>query len=192
MKDRSLEELRDELEALAQEITDRFIGKDEYLGAKFPRGYICRLNDFRNRWPYLEKEHRRIVSQAFQLIDVNVWQMNVWEIGLSAGSIWQWHCTLPVIAVIETLLYEFGLQQGWIVPEAKFKKVIDTLGSKGIYRQALKNKLHAWREYRNEIHLYLKQKVEIYEGVPAKYNDCMQTLEDVEDMLLAYWEKGRT
>ncbi|MBK9308612.1 MAG: hypothetical protein IPM58_16360 [Nitrospira sp.] len=117
--------------------------------------------------------------------------MNTWNLGLTAGTVWEWHCTLPVVAVIETLLYEFGVQHGLVSKKAKFRKVIDCLNSKGVYKQALRNKLHELREYRNEVHLYLKGNVEMHDGKPRRYNDAVRTLQDVEKKLDEYASKPR-
>ena len=100
----------------------------------------------------------------------------------------EWHSTLPVIAVIETLLYELGLETELIQATTKFKKIIDTLNSKGVYKQALRDKLHNLREYRNEIHLFLKDEVEMHDGKPAKYNEAVGILHEVEAELNKYWQ----
>jgi hypothetical protein len=103
---------------------------------------------------------------------------------------WQWHCTIPVIAVIETLLYEVGVQEKWFKPDTKLRKIIDTVQSRGVITNALRDKLHSLREYRNEIHIYLKTKeVEMCDGKPTKYNDAVKALKDTEKALTTYFEK---
>lgn len=184
MADRPLEDVRIEFEKLAQELTEHT--KKVPVCAAFPRGYIRRLDDIRPRWPYLSPERQRTVACIIQLCDVNRWHLNTWSLGLTAGSVWEWHSTLPVIAVIETLLYEFSLQQGLVRDGAKFHKVIDTLNSKGVYKQALRDKLHELREYRNEVHLYLKGEVEMHDGKPKRYNEAVKTLHEVEEHVNAF------
>lgn len=73
--------------------------------------------------------------------------------------------------------------------DAKFLKVIDCLNSKGVYKQALRDKLHELREYRNEVHLYLKGDVEMHDGKPKRYNEAVRTLHAVEKKLAEYASK---
>ena len=177
----------DSLAAAAQIVADKLpehLEKNEVpLSVQFPRGIIRRLAGLYSRWPYLSQPRQRTVACAIQLCDFNRWHMNTWKVGLTAGTMWQWHCTLPVIAVIETLLYEYGCQKQLIREDAKFKKIIDTMQSKAVIDQELCNKLHKLREYRNEIHLYLKCAVEVHDGKPRKYNEAVETLHAVEKAL---------
>lgn len=192
MEERSLEELISDFEAIAQQLTIHFTKTKKPIKARFPRDYIRRLDDLKGRWPYLVEERRRTLACIIQLCDVNRWNLNIWDIGLTAGTVWEWHCTLPVIAVIETLLTEFGQQQGWLKKGAKFKKAINVFNSKGVYKQDLRDKLQKLRNYRNEIHLYLKDQVELYDGLPKKYNEAVQTLREVEEAILNYWRSNHT
>jgi hypothetical protein len=107
---------------------------------------------------------------------------------LTAGTIWEWSCALPVIAVVETLIYEFGQQFKLFPAGTQFKKAINVLNSKGVIRQKLRDKLHKLRKFRNEIHLYLKENVEMYDGKPKRYNKSVFILHELEKALKKYWE----
>ena len=182
-------------EAFAQEAANFLIEhypKNEPIKAQFPRGVIRSLASHYPRWPYLSQARKRTVACVIQLCDVNRFHLNTWRLSLTAGTMWQWHCTMPVIAVIETLLYEVGIQEGWFGLDTKFKKAIDTANSKGIYPHAMCQKLHELRNYRNEIHLYLKNNpVEMCDGKPAKYNDAVKLLHDLEKSLHKYFERKK-
>lgn len=185
------EELRKAVTNLAdaaQEVADRLPEhiktKQESLGVKFPWGVIRPLKDHYARWPYLSQKRKRTVACTIQLCDVNRWHLNVWSLGLTAGTMWIWYCTIPVIAVIETLAYEYGRQFNLVSEGANFKKVIDTLQSKGVIDHKLRETLHELREYRNTIHLYLQEEVEMHEGKPRRYNDAVRALHKLEKVLI--------
>ena len=105
---------KQEFEDLARQLTQQWEKTKKPIKAQFPRGFIRRFQDISNRWPYLEAERARTVCCVIQLCDINRWNLNIWKIELTAGTVWEWHATLPVIAVIETLCREFALQRGWI------------------------------------------------------------------------------
>lgn len=178
----ALPELKQQFEGLAQELTK--YNRTSSLEVQFPIGHIRKLNDLKTRWPYLPEERQRTVACIIQLCDVNQWHLNTWKLRLTAGTTWVWHCTIPVIAVIETLLYEAALQQGWIKERTPFSKVINVAHSKGVYDEAFKEKLHELREYRNSIHLFLHEEVEMHDGKPARYNDAVMSLHALEKALL--------
>lgn len=157
------------------------------LAIQFPWGVIRPLSNCYGRWPYLSQERKRTVACVIQLCDLNAYHLNVWRVGLTAGTMWEWHCTLPVIAVIETLSYEFGLQHNLVKDGAKFKKTIDTLRSNGVIKQKLSDKLHELREYRNGIHIYLQGKVDMHGDKPRKYNNAIVSLHQLERALNKYW-----
>lgn len=163
------------------------------IKAKFPRGFIRKICDIDQRWPYLTRPRRRTLACVIQLCDVNRFHLNTWDLSLTAGSMWQWHSTMPVAALIETLLYEVGVQEGWLKVDSRFKKAIDTLNSKRVYDESIKKDLHKLREYRNEVHLFLKtDEVEMHDGKPKKYNDAVILLHKVEARLKAYFEKKKS
>ncbi len=164
--------------------------KQTCLNIQFPYRVIRPLKSHYTRWPYLSDERKRTVACAIQLCDVNQWHLNVWRIGLTAGTMWEWHCTLPVIAVIETLAYEFGCQFSLINEDTKFKKTIDTLQSKGVINTKLRDDLHKLRNYRNRIHLYLQGEIEMHNGKPKKYNDAIRGLHNLERSLRQYCRKN--
>ncbi len=175
--------LVDSLSELAQELTRRKQVTRTGLKARFPTGYIRRIDDISQRLPFLDAERRRTVACALQLCDVNKWFLQTWDVALTAGTMWEWHCTVPIVAVIETLLYEYGRQNQWITGRTDFKKVINTLQSKGVYRHALVQELHELREYRNEIHLSVKGKVELHDGMLTRYARAERVLEEVVSAL---------
>jgi hypothetical protein len=171
---------------IAERLPQHLEQRQEALRVPFPTGVIRPLREHYHRWPYLSDERKRTVACVIQLCDVNRWLLNVWRIGLTAGTMWAWQCTLPVIAVLETLAYEFSRQMGFVAEGAKFKKVIDTLQSKGVVDANLRERLHDLREYRNTIHLYLHEDVGMHEGKPRRYNDAVRALRHLERALAAY------
>lgn len=182
-----MEEAKKNLEESAQVIANKLpahIKKNEKsLGVQFPRKVIRTLKELKPRWPYLSDQRARTVACTIQLCDLNRWHLNTWNVGLTCGSMWLWHCTVPVIAVIETLLYEYGVQKRIVKTDTKLKKIIDTFQSKGIITSTLRDELHELRKYRNGIHLYLQDKVEMHDGKPKKYNDAVRALHKVERAL---------
>lgn len=182
-----MEEEKKQLEESAQQVADLLPShlekKKESLFVKFPRGVIRTLKELKPRWPYLTDERARTVACTIQLCDKNRWHLNTWEVGLTCGTMWVWHCTVPVIAVIETLLYEYGVQKKLVADTAKLKKIIDTFQSKGVLTSKLRDDLHDLREFRNGIHLYLQDEVQMHNGKPRRYNDAVRALHKVEKAL---------
>lgn len=182
-----MEEAKKQLEKSAQEIADglpdhiKTSGKS--IGVPFPRRVIRTLKELKPRWPYLTNQRARTVACTIQLCDLNRWHLNTWEVGLTCGSMWVWHCTVPVIAVIETLLYEYGTQKSIVAENASFNTSINTYQSEGIITSKLRDELHDLRDYRNGIHLYLQESVEMHDGKPKKYNDAVRALRKVEKAL---------
>jgi|GEM_PF-3011437 len=168
---------------IADSLNSHIKKNQECLKVQFPKNVIRKLESHYDRWPYLTEDRKRTVACTLQLCDVNRWHLNVWKIGLTAGTMWEWHCTVPVIAVIETLSYEYVCQYKLANKNIKFKKVIDTLGNAEIIEKGLMDQLHELREYRNNIHLYLREEVEMYEGKPRKYNNSIRALHNLEAAL---------
>jgi uncharacterized protein (DUF924 family) len=103
---------------------------------------------------------------------------------------WDWQCSLPVIAVIETLLHEVCAQQNWLTGNIRFKRAIDMANSKGVFKQALRDELHVLRDTRNHIHIHLRQApVEAYDGMPTQYNRAVKALHQVESALTNFFER---
>lgn len=102
--------LADAAQVISDKLPKHLEDHQESLGIDFPRGVIRPLRNHYHRWPYLCGDRKRTVACTIQLCDVNRWHLNVWSLGLPAGTMWVWHCTVPVIAVIETLAYEFSRQ----------------------------------------------------------------------------------
>ena len=154
------------------------------IEAQFPTGVICTLRSQYYRWPYLSESRKRTVACTIQLCDINSFHLNVWKLRLTAGAMWQWHCSVPVIAVIETLSYEYGVQYRLLKKDSSFKRVIDTLQSKGVITANLRGLLQELRQYRNDIHLYIRtEEVEMYDGRPKRYNDAVRALRRLERRL---------
>jgi len=185
-----MEDARYELQESAQKVADKLPeyikGKESCVGVKFPRRVIRPLNQLIPRWPYLSRSRARTVACTIQLCDFNRWHLNTWDVGLTCGTMWVWHCTIPVVAVIETLMYEFGVQEKLIREETKLAKIINTFQSKGIINNKLKDDLHELREFRNGIHLYLQDYVDMHDGKPRRYNDAVRALHRLEKALLRY------
>lgn len=184
-------QLREQFAALAQEITRRLASANSAVKAQFPRGCIRPLADVSRRWPYLSNRRKRTLACYIQLCDINRWHLNVWDLALTAGTMWVWHATVPVICVVESLILEYGYQQGWLTPETRFKKAINTLQSRGVYTAAFRDKLHALRDYRNQVHAYLREHVEMHDGLPRRYNEAVLALQQLEAALLAHWQRKR-
>ena len=182
-------ETRRAFEEAADQLTTEWQKTKKPVKASFPKGYIRKLGDLKDRWPYLKRERQRTVACVIQLCDINRWNLNIWEIGLTAGTLSEWHHTLPVIAVVETIIRELALQQGWVKEEAPFKKCINVMNSKGLIKQELCDRLHKLREYRNNIHLYLRDTVEMHDGKPRRYNNAVNTLHELERILRDHWEQ---
>ena len=185
---KAVEDFAVSAQVIANLLPEHLKHNKECLRIQFPWGVIRPLKSHYTRWPYLSENRKRTVACTIQLCDVNRFHLNVWKIGLTAGTMWEWHCTVPVIAVIETLAYEFGRQFGFINEGTKFKKVIDTLQSKGVISAKLREQLHLLREYRNRIHLYLQEEVDMHDGKPQKYNEAVRGLHNLERALRKYCE----
>lgn len=187
---KAVEVFAESSQTIADALPEHIEKHKECLRIQFPWRVIRPLKSHYTRWPYLSKDRKRTVACTIQLCDVNQYHLNVWKIGLTAGTMWEWHCTVPVIAVIETLGYEFGQQFELVSETAKFKKIIDSLQSKGVINAKLREQLHALREYRNGIHLYLQGEVEMHNGKPKKYNDAVRGLHAFEKALREYCQKN--
>ena len=69
----------------------------------------------------------------------------------------------------------------------KFYFVIEALRRDRIISAELTKRLHDLRDLRNEIHLFLKDPVEMYEGKPAMYNEAVRVLRTLENALNRHW-----
>lgn len=185
---KAIESFAESAQVIADALPEHLKRNQECLRIQFPWKVIRPLKSHYTRWPYLTESRKRTVACTIQLCDVNQYHLNIWKIGLTAGTMWEWHCTVPVVAVIETLAYAFGQQFDLIQDGAKFKKVINTLQSKGIINAKLREHLHSLREYRNGIHLYLQGEVEMHNGKPRRYNDAIRGLHNLERALREYCE----
>ncbi len=184
--------VRGEFVALSEQLTKAFLKKTKPVRAPFPRGFIRPLSDLMPRWPYLDAERRRTVACMLQLCDVVRWNLNMWDIGLTAGSMWEWHCTLPVVVVIETLLRQYGLQKDLITRKDRFKATIEKLAQAGVLHEQLRAQLQLLRQYRNHVHLHLVDKVELSDGRPRRYNEAVMALRGIEEALAEHAGLHRT
>ena len=97
--DKTDDKLRIQMQQIAQELTHRLTTATQRSKVELPRGHIRPLHEPTRRWPYVMPETRRTLACFVQLCDVNRWTLNVFEIGLTAGTMWVWQCCIPVIAV---------------------------------------------------------------------------------------------
>jgi len=182
-----------QLEVLTQEAADFIFEHYPHVRpvkADFPRGVIRSLASQNKRWPYLTRARQRNVSCVIQLCDINRFHTNAWNVILSGGTMWDWQSSLPVIAVIETLLHEVCSQEGWFKGDIRFKNAINMANSKGVFKQALRDELHELRDSRNYIHIHLRdQPVELCDGKPTQYNRAVKALHKLEKELNTYYEK---
>ena len=192
MEDKPTEELVQILGGAAQVLTKRVKENPGLLNVPFPRGHIRTLNACRDRWPYLPKDEVRTLSCILQLCDINQWHLNTWKISLTAGTVWEWQCSLPIVAVMESITYGFGLKFGLIKEGTKFSKVINKLHNAKIYKNQLRGELITHKNRRNEIHLFLKNYVDHHDGKPRRYNQTIRTLHKLEARLLDEWNKRNT
>jgi|SRR6056297_577469 len=109
-----LEKIKKGLNHYTLEATKYMTENATKVNARFPRGYIRSISELHTRWPYLEEDSQRTLACMIQLCDINRWNLNMWDIGLTAGTVWEWHCFLPVLFVMETVLKEFGIKFGII------------------------------------------------------------------------------
>tara|TARA_B110001469_G_C9563555_1_gene279522 strand:+ start:163 stop:513 length:351 start_codon:yes stop_codon:yes gene_type:complete len=116
--------------------------------------------------------------------------MHTYSVGLTAGTMWEWHVTLPVIAVIETLCGKVIAKEGWGLGK-NFSNCIKKLHEKQIINARLKARIEAQQAYRDEVHLYLKDKIEMHDGTPLKYNRAVKVLHKLEKALIKYYEPGK-
>lgn len=189
MEKAELNSLRTTFADIASTLTAFQLEQKQELKVSFPRGVIRKLDDITPRWPFeeLSTETKRNLACFIQLCDVNRWILNTWDIGLTAGYLWEWQCCLPVIAILETLLHSFGYAYGFFNEDTQFKKVINTLQSKSVYDGKHKEQLHELRNYRNRIHVFLvKEKIPLHDGKRRHYNNCVRILTDTEALLINY------
>lgn len=101
-----------------------------------------------------------------------------------------WHCSLPVTALIETLVYQVARNEDWLKKGAQFNSCINVLNSKGVYGEKVKERLHELRLSRNDIHIQARvSRVPIHDGKPRLYNKAVIRLKKLEKLLVEYYEK---
>ena len=180
--------LRHDFEELASQLTRVWTETEKPIKADFPKGIIRTIASCHKRYPYISSSRRRTLACVLQLCDINRWNLNMWRIGLTAGTVWEWHCAIPVICVSETLTHEFAVQRSWMTADSNFKKGINVLNSKGVIKRPLHDQLHELREFRNTIHLHLQGKVAMHDGLPKRYNDSVRALQQLEAAMKTFWK----
>jgi hypothetical protein len=177
------------LDGAGLKVTSRTRTNDNFadrIRAQFPTGYVRKLDDLvTRRWPYLSAEARHKLASIMQLCDVNRWNLNVWDIGADVGSVWEWHCTIPIISVIEALAREYAKIEGWVTGEVRFLNAINVLYDKQVISEPLCSEMHGLRKYRNQIHLDVGTGL----GTGLTYNDAVRTLQSLEGALLWDWKQ---
>ena len=181
-------ELSERFQECFNDAVSHFGDNGDHLEVDFPVGHIRTLASLKQRWPYLSKSRARTVACAIQLCDVNRLFLNTMRVSLTAGAMWEWHVTVPVVAVIETLCYEVVRKENWGDENVRFKKCINILHSQGIFKNPFDKKLHDLRVYRNNVHLYIHGRVRMANGKPAKYNEAVLALKGVESRLKTYYK----
>lgn len=190
MNNLSDDELRYIFEQCASEWSLRFRSEPRMLSAQFPYGQIRRISEIEQRWMYLPRIERRKLACIIQLCDVNSWFLNTWKISLTAGSEFEWQCTLPIISVMEMLLYAYGREVGYLKKEAPFKACINKACDKAIISEHLRDELHIHRNRRNDIHLTLKGYVENHPGKHVLYNQACRSLRKLEKAIKNHAASG--
>lgn len=179
--------LKEDLAKQAQRTANHIKRSKTPVLADFPRGIIRTFSELQERWPYLEENRQKVVASTIQLTDINEFYLSAFHVGLYAGEMYRWHCTLPLIAAIETIMYEYGVKSKIISESDKFKTIIDKMNSKGVIKQAHRDHLQELREYRNEIHLFLKEKVELAGEDNPWYEKARELLKETEEKILVHW-----
>ncbi len=188
MEDKTVEELQTIIFDASTELSKRSKQSKKAFHVQFPHGQIRKIADLKKRWPYLPDQVCHTLACNIQLCDVNRWQLNTWKIGLTAGTMWEWQCTLPVISTIETLLHSYCQLHLKYSPDTNFKKLINKAHSDEVITLKLRDELHELREFRNEIHLYLKGKIGLHDNLPKHYNDACRALVEMESQVHVHWK----
>lgn len=147
----------EEFRRLAQQISDalpEYINHNKRnLNIPFPRRVIRKLSDVNNEdYPYLSEDQLHTVGCVLQLSDILTWNLQVWDISLTAGSMWEWHASLQIINLIEFLTIQYT-DLHFPTKNNTFNKSIDTLYENGVITPPLKDELHSLRTLRNNQHL---------------------------------------
>ncbi|WP_406828145.1 hypothetical protein [Microbulbifer sp. ARAS458-1] len=196
MRYREFVHVREQFERNAEALTQGWRETGKSVNAMFPQGYIRKFSELRPRWPYLDSGHKTLVCQISQVCDVNAWNLHVWNLLGTAGAAYVWHCTLPLIAIIEVLCREFcRAAEIPISGRRNFEGFINGLHESAVIDSGLAEELHDLRMYRNIIHLNADKTPEINtEGYPAEWvnaNVALQRLEVVLKEAFPEVEQGK-
>jgi hypothetical protein len=88
--------LRHDFEELASQLTRVWTETEKPIKADFPKGIIRTIASCHKRYPYISSSRRRTLACVLQLCDINRWNLNMWRIGLTAGTVWEWHCAILI------------------------------------------------------------------------------------------------
>lgn len=151
----------EEFGRLAQQISDalpEYIKNNKRnLNIPFPRKVIRKISSVSiEDYPYLNTEQLHTAACALQLCDILTWNLQVWDISLTAGSMWEWHATLQIINFIEFLTIQYT-NHHFPIKDNTFNKSIETLHANGVINPALKDELHSLRTLRNNQHFRIME-----------------------------------
>jgi len=97
---------------------------------------------------------------------------------------------VPVIAVSETLAYEFARQLKLVEKGAGSKKVINALQVQGAISGKLRKQLRKLQNYKNGTHRCSADGGEVYAVKPKMYGDAVRAVHKLEKALRVYWEQS--
>lgn len=188
------EDLVTSFDEIVGEITRRGESGVANLKVRFPRNFIIPLKTYQSQFPFLDGEQSRNIACTLQLCDVNRWYNKYFDLELTAGAMWEWQITISIAAIVETLLKHYIELQEWEPDKKAFEAYIDEFVYKGLFDDKLQKRLHSLRIYRNKIHLYLNDHISFSKtkGERKEYNEAIQLLSIVRDILIKHWEWSET
>ena len=182
--------LKGRVESISHEVAEYYDRMNESVEAWLPSGRIQSIDEIAERWPFIPKYRIKHYASVVQLCDVIEWFNSIYSVQLTAGEMWAWHSTVPVVALMEGLLYEVCLIEQWIGKKDGFHKCIGIAYSKGVIDKFLHGQLNSYRRYRNEIHLYLRDEpVVCHDGDPKEFRQALDILRRLEIALNIYYEQ---
>jgi len=118
------------------------------------------------------------------------WHQNVWKMAMSMEPMWEWCCTVPVIVVLETLAYQFGRQFDMVEKGTGFRKVVNSLRTRGAISAKLRKQLRELNGYKNKASLRCCAGSDVTMHKAEKYGEAVLALRKLEYCLRVYWEKS--
>ena len=182
-------------ESAAQRIADRLPEhlkqEKQPLDIPFPARVVRPLTVHYHRWPYLSESRKKKVACAVQLCDAMWWHQNIWKMTMTFEPMWEWCCTVPVIAVLEMLAYQFGRQFDMVEKGTGFRKVVNSLRTQGAISTKLRKQLRELNRFKNSV--YFRQYAtssKVTVGKAEIYGEAVRALRNLEYCLRVYWEKS--